>query len=129
MRGEARIGDYMINFCITGMMTTGASYLDYAKSFFNNTPELPKPVYVKTAPVEPPADAVWLVSIEYRKREQPGTLGPFKTKERAVQAVRDHLDHWSEEEINSYTECGSDINEGCIYTEEETIETFWRVLE
>lgn len=116
----------MTNFCITGMMTTTGEFggFTFPLSVFQTKQE---PTYVKPAPIQPPVDAVWLVSIEYRKYHEPETLGPFKTKESAIRAIREHFN--DNDWLDIYTEFGSDINEGNVFTEEETVETYWRVIE
>lgn len=71
----------------------------------------------------------WIVDIETRKNDRDDTLGPFSTFEKAKKAIREHLSHWTDEELNEYKEYGSDFSKGNIYTEEYSIETYEREMD
>ena len=72
---------------------------------------------------------VYIVDIETRKGDGNGTLGPFTTFGKALQAMRDYFSHWTQEELDEYDEFDSDISKGQIYTEEESVEIIERELE
>ena len=72
---------------------------------------------------------VWIVSIITRKNDRDATLGPYSTKEKAVQAVREYFNHWKQGKLDSYEEYDSDINEGRIFTEEDSTEVLERELD
>ena len=72
---------------------------------------------------------VYLVNITTRKNDRDGVLGPFTTLEKAKQAIREHLSHWTDERLNEYKEYGSDFSKGLILTEEYSIETIERELD
>ncbi len=68
---------------------------------------------------------VWLVNIERRKGDG-STLGPFLTREGAINALREHVGSEFDE---SYTdEFGSSLTEGVYYSEEESVEVYEREL-
>jgi hypothetical protein len=71
----------------------------------------------------------YIVNIETRKNDRDDVLGPYRTFEKAKEAMREHLDLWTDEELESYKEYDSDFNKGCIYTEEESIEIIEREME
>ncbi len=68
---------------------------------------------------------VWLVSIERRKGEG-DTLGPFSTRQGAIDALKEHV---GPEFNETYTdEFGSSLAEGVYYSEEESVEVYERTL-
>ncbi len=68
---------------------------------------------------------VWLINIERRKGNV-STLGPFATREGAINALREHVGPKFDE---SYTdEFGSSLVEGVYYSEEESVEVYEREL-
>ena len=54
-----------------------------------------------------------------------GVYGTYSTFEKALAALREELDHWTDEELNNYKEYNSDFSKGQIYTEEDT----WEIIE
>lgn len=72
---------------------------------------------------------VYLVNITTRKNDRDEILGPYSTKEKAIQSIREYFDHWKPEKLDSYKEYGSDINEGRIFTEEDSAEVYEREIE
>ena len=72
---------------------------------------------------------VYIVDIATRKNDRDDILGPFSTKEKAIQAIREYFYHWKPGHLDSYKEYGSDINEGRILTEETSAEMYEREVE
>ncbi len=72
---------------------------------------------------------VYIVDITTRKNDRDATLGPFSTKEKAIQAIREYFGHWKPGTLDAYKEYGSDINEGRILTEEDSAEMIERELD
>lgn len=72
---------------------------------------------------------VYIVDITTRKNDRDATLGPYSTFEKAKQALREHFDHWTEEELREHKDYDSDFDKGCIFTEETSAEIIERELD
>ena len=72
---------------------------------------------------------VYIVNVTTRKNDRDAILGPYSTKEKAIQAIREYFGHWRPGKLDAYKEYNSDINEGRIFTEEDSTEVLERELD
>lgn len=70
---------------------------------------------------------IYLLTRETRKHYygDDGVYGTFSTFEKAHAALRKELRSWTDEELNEYTQYGSDWSKGRIFTEEDS----WEIIE